>query len=83
MIKMLIWDQSKAILLIFEKKNHNFKNPKFVHNTFIIHKNWNYIGIQPFLKSNSTSFMFNNIFCETKSKKVIHWGDLGGIWDRS
>ena len=61
MIKMVIWDQSKAILLIFEKKNHNFKNPKFVHNTFIIHKNGNYTGIQPILKSNSTSFMFNNI----------------------
>ena len=22
--------------------------------------------------------MFNNIFCQTKSKKVIHWGGLGG-----
>ena len=63
MIKMVIWDQSKAILLIFEKKNRNFKNPKFVHNTFIIHKNGNKTSIQPILKSNSTSFIFNNIFC--------------------
>ena len=31
-------------------------------------------------KSNSTSFMFNNIFCETKSKKVIHWWGPGGNW---
>ena len=29
------------------------------------------------LKSNSTSFMFNNIFCEVKGKKVIHWGGQG------
>ena len=27
-----------------------------------------------FLKSNSTSFMFYNIFSEMKGKKVIHWG---------
>ena len=41
---------------------------------FIIHKNRNKTSIQPNLKSNSTSFMFNNIFCEMKGKKVIHWG---------
>ena len=29
------------------------------------------------LKSNSTSFMFNNIFCDIK--KVIHLGGLGGM----
>ena len=29
--------------------------------------------MQPILKSNSTSFMFNNIFCEMKGKKVIHF----------
>ena len=29
-------------------------------------------------KSNSTSFMLNNIFCEMNGKKVIHWGCLGG-----
>ena len=43
------------------KKN---KNPKFVNCTFIIHKNGNKTGIQQILKSNSTAFMFNNIFCE-------------------
>ena len=32
---------------------------------------------QPILKSNSTSFMFNKIFCEMKVKKVIHWGGGG------
>ena len=40
---------------------------------FIIHKNGNNTSIQPNLKLNSTSFMFNNIFCERKGKKVIHW----------
>ena len=34
--------------------------------------------MQPILKSNSTSFMLNNIFCEMKGKKVIHWGRPGG-----
>ena len=46
---------------------------------FIIHKNGNKTSIQPVLKLNSTSFMFNNIFCEMKGKKVIHYGGPGGI----
>ena len=75
---MVILDQSKPISLIFAKKNHNFKNPKFGHNTFIIHTNENKTGLQLILKSNSTSSMFNNIFCEMKGKKVIHWGGIGG-----
>ena len=29
-------------------------------------------------KSNSTSFMFNNIFCEMNIKIVIHWGEAWG-----
>ena len=37
---------------------------------FIIHKNGNKTSIQPILKSNSTSFMFNNNFCEMNIKKV-------------
>ena len=45
---------------------------------FIIYKNGNKTSIQPILKFNSTSFMFNNIFCEMYIKKVIHWG--GGAW---
>ena len=69
-------DQSKPILLILKIKK--FKNPKFGHCTIIIHKNGNKISVQPILKSNSTSFMFNNIFCETKGKKVIHWGRAWG-----
>ena len=44
---------------------------------FIIYKNGNKTGIQPILKLNSTSFMFNNIFCEINIKKVIHWGGCG------
>ena len=45
---------------------------------FIVHKNRNKPNIQPILKSNSTSFMFNNISCDMKGKKVIHWGEPGG-----
>ena len=78
MIKMVILDQSRQIRLIFEKKNHNFKNPKFGHSTFIIHKNENKTSIQSIRKSNSTSFMFNKIFCEMKGKKVIHFGGIEG-----
>ena len=29
--------------------------------------------MQPYLKSKSTSFMFNKNFCEMKGKKGIHW----------
>ena len=47
---------------------------------FIIHKNRNKTSIQPILKSNSTSFMFNNIFCEMNIKKVIQWGGGQGEW---
>ena len=59
MIKMIILDQSKPILLYLKIKNRKFKNPKFVNCTFIIHKNGNKISIQPFLKSNSITFIFN------------------------
>ena len=45
---------------------------------FIIHKNRNNTSIQPILKLNSTSFMFNDIFCEMNGKKVIHWGGVAG-----
>ena len=45
---------------------------------FIIHKNINKTTIQPILKLNSTSFMFNNNFCEMNIKKVTH----GGAWGK-
>ena len=66
---MVILDQSKPISLYLKIKK--FKNPKFVNNTFIINKNGNKTSIQHILKSNSTSFMFNNVFCEIKGKNVI------------
>ena len=40
---------------------------------FIIHKNGNKTIIQPILKSNFTSFMFNKKNCEM-GKKVVQWG---------
>ena len=60
MIKMVIFDQCKPILVIL--KTEKFKNPKFVNYTFINHENGNKTSIQPILKWNSISFMFNNIF---------------------
>ena len=68
---MVILDQSKPISLYLKMKNKKKKYLKFVNCMFIIHKNGNKT-IQPILKSNSTSFMFNNIFYEIKGKKVIH-----------
>ena len=49
----------------------------------IIHKNGNKTSIQPILKSNSTSFMFNKKICEMKGKKVINLGGPGGIGEPS
>ena len=57
---MVILDQSTTRSLILKIKKH--KNLKFVNCMFIICKNVNKTSIQPVLKSNSTSFMFNNIF---------------------
>ena len=71
MTKMVVLDQSKPILLYLKIKK--FKKRKLVNCTFIIHEKGNKTSIQPILKSNSTSFMFKNIFCEMKGKKVIHW----------
>ena len=45
---------------------------------FIIHENGNKTNIQPILKSNSISFMFNNNFCEINIKKVT----IGGRWEK-
>ena len=79
MTKIVILVQSKLISLYLKiKKNKKFKNQKFVNCPFIIHKNRNKTGIQPILISNSTSVMFNKIFCEMKGRKVIHWGGRNG-----
>ena len=71
---MVILYQSKPISLYLKIKNLKLKNPKFANCTFIIHKNGNKASIQPILKLNSTSFMFNNIIYEMNIRKVIHWG---------
>ena len=51
---------------------------KFGNFIFIIDKNRNKTCMQPILQLNSTSFMFNNIFCEMNIKKVIHSRRAGG-----
>ena len=77
MIKIVISDQSKLISLYLKKE---IQNSRFINCMFIIHKSGNKTSIQPILKSNSTSFMFNNIFCE---KKGIRWGGLGEMGELS
>ena len=65
MMKMVILNKNKQIWIILKNKNiKKFKNPKFVNCKFIIHKNKNKTSIQPILKTNSTSFLFNKIFCK-------------------
>ena len=71
-------DQRKPISLIFKIKKIQFKNPNFVNCMFIICKNGNTTSIEPILKSNSTSFIFNNIFCEKTTKKLTLWGRRDG-----
>ena len=49
---------------------------------FIINKNGNNTSIQLIPKSNSTSFMFNTIFCEMRVKKLSTgggWGEWGEL----
>ena len=77
MIKMVILHQSKPMSLYLKIKK--LKILKFVNSMFIIHKYRNKTSIQRILKSNSTSFMLRNIFCEMKCKKVIHWGGVWGL----
>ena len=76
MTKIVILDQSKPISLYLKIKKSKIQ--KFVNCTFIIHKKGNKTSIQPILKLNSTFFMFNNIFCEMKGKKLSsgeEWGN--------
>ena len=83
MIKMIILDQSKPISLILKMKKK--KNSKIRHlyiSRLLFHKNGNKKSIRPIPKSNSTSFIFNNIFCEMNIKKVIHWGVRGESGNR-
>ena len=83
MIKMVILDQSKPISLYLKIKNKKFKNQNFVNCTFIIDKNRNKTSIQPILKSNSTSFMFNTFVCDMKGKKLSIGGGPGGMGEPS
>ena len=78
MINMVILDQSKKISLISKIKK--FKIQKSC--MFIIHKNGNKTSIQPIIKSNFTSFKFNNISCKMNIKKVIQCGGPGAMGNR-
>ena len=76
MIQMVILDQIKPISQYLKIKKSKIQKSEICKVYVwggIIHKNGNKTSIQPILKSNSTYFMFNNILCEMKGKKVIHW----------
>ena len=82
MMKIVILDQSEPKSLILKIKK--IKNLKYVNCTFIIYKIGSKTSIQPILKLNYTSFMFNNIFCEMSIQKVIHFGrGAGGMRELS
>ena len=77
---MVILDKSKPISLILKIKLlkiqkseictlHIYYSLKLKLDRYTTHS-----------KIESTSFMFNNIFCEMKGKKVIDWGGPGGNW---
>ena len=79
MIKMVILDQSDPILLYLKIKKFKIQ---IVNSMCFIQKNGNKVSIQPIINSNSTSFMFNNIFCEMdiyKSYPLWGWGNGGTI----
>ena len=71
---MVILDQSKPISLYLKIKKIKIQKSE-ICKLYVYYSNTT--SILPILKSSSTSFMFNNIFCEMKGKKVIHWG--GGL----
>ena len=80
MIKMVILGQSKPISLILKIKKSKISKSEICKLHVYYSQNGNKISIQPILKSNSTSFIVNSIFCEIKGKKVIHlgaWGECG------
>ena len=76
---MVILDQNKPIWLILKNKQSKIKKSEFLNWTFIINKNGNKASIQSILKSNSTSFLFNNIFCEININKVIYREARGNV----
>ena len=79
MIK-IIFDQSKPISLYLKIKKLKIEKSEISKIACLLFiKNGNKTSIQPILKLNSTSFMFNNIFYEMHIKKVVHWGNGGTI----
>ena len=64
MIKIVILDQSKPISLFLKNKKSKIQKSKIYKLNVYYHKTGTYTSKQNILKSNSTSFMVNNIFCE-------------------
>ena len=61
---MVILDQSKPISLILKIKNSKIQKSEICKLHIYHSKHGNKTSIQPILKLNSTSFIFNNIFFE-------------------
>ena len=75
-IFIIILGPNKLFFLILKKQKSKFKNKKIMNYTFNIHKYGKKTGIQPILKSNSTSFMLNNCFSGMNLKKVTQCWSL-------
>ena len=76
MIKMVILDQSKPILLILKNIISKIKNLCTTSLLFIkmeIRQLYNPFKIEFYI-------IYLNIFFEMKGKKVIHWGGAWGKW---
>ena len=59
---------------MFEKKKSKIQKCEICKLYVYYSKNANKTSIQPILKSNSTSFMLNNIFCEMKKLSTVGGG---------
>ena len=79
MIKIVILDQCKPISLILKIKKSKIQKSEICK--LHIYKSGNKTSIQPILKSNSTSFMLNNIFLWDEGwKSYIFLGGGLGEW---
>ena len=83
MIKMIIFDQSKAISLILKIKESKIQKSEIC--TLHVYYSWKRKSVKYITNSRIefTSSMFNNIFCKMKGKKVVHWWGPGGMGDPS
>ena len=79
-IKIVILDQSKQMSLILKMEKSKIQNSKICKLYVYYSQKWKLDKYTIPTQSDSTSFMFNNIFCEKNIEKVIHWGGGPGTF---